>query len=86
MFAVSGNYRKTRCIIRFFHYKKFTGDKYVKDVLYTGNELVAFSAKDSSGTIFIPGKVNIHILYDYDYNLYSPVIKPDRRRIGTNYP
>ena len=60
-----------------FHYKKFTGGRYVKDVLYTGNELVDFSAKDSTGTIFIPGKVNKHVFNPYRYNLYDPVINPD---------
>ncbi len=60
-----------------FHYKKFRGGRYVKDVLYSGNELVDFSTKDSTGTIFTPGKVNKHVFNAYRYNLYDPVINPD---------
>lgn len=57
-----------------FHYKAFWKDKYTGDVLYTGEDFVRTSAKDSTATIMAKSMWAKEIKsYRHNYTFYSPL-------------
>jgi thiol-disulfide isomerase/thioredoxin len=58
-----------------FHYKSFLNGEYESDVLYTGNDFVTTSIKDSTATIMAKPRWEKEIqLYKHNYTFYSPLI------------
>jgi thiol-disulfide isomerase/thioredoxin len=58
-----------------FHYKYFFNGQYVRNVLYTGEDYVTFSSKDSSGTVMskkIRGRELMARRYGELFNFYAP--------------
>ena len=58
-----------------FHYRVFSGNEYVKDVLYTGDDFVTYSVKDSTGEIMSKKLWAKDIqAYSHNYTLYPPLV------------
>jgi len=58
-----------------FHYKVFWKDEFTGDVMYTGDDFVTTSAKDSSAEIMSKSKWAKEIKsYAHNYKFYSPLI------------
>jgi outer membrane lipoprotein-sorting protein len=61
-----------------FHYQKFNDGKYSRSVLYTGDDFVNYSTKDSSGEIMSKIRWAKDIkAYSHNYKFYSPFTNKD---------
>ncbi|OQX72694.1 MAG: hypothetical protein B6D64_14840 [Bacteroidetes bacterium 4484_276] len=58
-----------------FHYQMFSENEYKRDVLYTGNDFVNYSKKDSTGKIMSKKLWAKDIKsYSHNYTFYSPLV------------
>ena len=61
-----------------FHYQQFDEGEYSRDVLYTGDEFVYYSTKDSAGEIMSKTRwANDIKSYSHNYKFYSPFTNKD---------
>lgn len=61
-----------------FHYQYYKKGRYNKDILYTGEEVVRYSTKDSTGTIMTNKLWADDILkYRHNYTLFTPLVAKD---------
>lgn len=57
-----------------FHYQLYQDEKYIHDIMYTGDDFVGYSTKDSTGVIMSKTLwANNIISFRHNYTFYSPI-------------